>query len=73
MEPIKAHENININSRDNVNDDSPMEPHPTRCEVLKVLSTIGKCIEDLNDPIACKLDTLLGHSTGNFTSRRYRV
>jgi hypothetical protein len=59
MDSIKAHENININGRDNVDDDSPMEPRPTCREVLKALSTIRKCIEDSNDPIACKLDILL--------------
>jgi hypothetical protein len=45
MDSIKARENININGGDDVDDDSPMEPHPTRCEVLKVLSTIGKLQE----------------------------
>jgi hypothetical protein len=59
MDSIKARENIDINGGDNVDDDSPMEPCPTRHEVLKALSTIGKCIEDLNDPIARKLDILL--------------
>jgi hypothetical protein len=60
MDSIKARENIDINGGDDVDDDSPMEPRPTRREVLKALSTIGKCIEDSNDPIARKLDILLG-------------
>jgi hypothetical protein len=62
MDSIKARENIDINGGDDVDDDSPMEPCPTRREVLKALSTIGKCIEDSNDPIARKLDILLGTS-----------
>jgi len=60
MDSIKARENIDINGGDDVDDDSPVEPPPTRREVLKALSTIGKCLEDSNDPIARKLDTLLG-------------
>jgi hypothetical protein len=60
MDSIKACENIDINGGDDVDDDSPMKPHPTCCDVLKVLSTIGKCIEDSNDPVAHKLDILLG-------------
>ena len=60
MDSIKARENIDINGGDNVDDDSPMEPHPTRREVLRALSTISKCIEASNDPIARKLDTLMG-------------
>jgi hypothetical protein len=43
MDSIKARENININGGDDVDDDSPMEPCPTRREVFKALSTIGKC------------------------------
>jgi len=37
-----------------------VEPRPTHREGLKALSTIGKCLEDSNNPIARKLDTLLG-------------
>jgi hypothetical protein len=60
MDSIKARENIDINGGDDVDDDTPAEPRPTRREVLKALSTISKCTEDSNDPIARKLDTLLG-------------
>jgi hypothetical protein len=60
MDSIKACENIDINSGDNVNDDSPIEPHPTHREVLRALSTISKCIEASNDPIAHKLGVLMG-------------
>jgi hypothetical protein len=59
MDLIKARKNIDINGGDDVDDDSPMEPHPTRREVLRALSTIGKCIEASNDPIARKLDALM--------------
>jgi hypothetical protein len=60
MDSIKARKNIDINGGDDVDNDFPMEPHPTCHEVLRVLSTIGKCIEASNDPIACKLDALMG-------------
>jgi len=40
IDSISACENIEINGGDDVNDDGPVEPHPTRCEVLKAVSTI---------------------------------
>jgi hypothetical protein len=39
---INACENIEINDRDDVNDNGPVEPYLTHCEVLKAVSTIGK-------------------------------
>ena len=54
---FEAHENIEITGGDN---DIVIEPRPTRCKVLKAVLTIGACIEDLNDPNACKLEALLG-------------
>jgi hypothetical protein len=44
----------------NVNDKKPLEPCPSQCDVLKAVSTIGRYISDLNDPIACKIEALLG-------------
>jgi len=60
MDSIEACENIDTNGGNNVDDETPIEPCPTCRDVLKALSTIGKCIKDSNDPIAHKLDTLLG-------------
>ena len=37
-----------------------IEPCPNRREVLKAVSTVGRYIEDMNDPIARKLEALLG-------------
>ena len=51
---------IKISGGDDVDDDIVIKPHPTRREVLKAVSTIGACIEDLDDPNACKLEALLG-------------
>ncbi|KAF8236199.1 hypothetical protein L208DRAFT_1128718, partial [Tricholoma matsutake] len=50
-----------INSGDDVNeDDIPIEPHPTWCNILKAASTINKYLNDLKNPIAYKLEALLG-------------
>jgi hypothetical protein len=46
---ISTHENIEINRGDDVDNDGPIEPHPTRCEVLKAVSTIRKYTNALND------------------------
>ena len=51
---------IEISGGDDVDDDIVIKPHPTHREVLKAVSTIGACIEDLDDPNACKLEALLG-------------
>ena len=60
---ISTCENIEINGGDDVDDDGPVEPHPTRREVLKAVSTIGKYTNDLNDPFAQKIEALLGSFT----------
>ena len=60
MDSIEARENIEISGGDDVNDDIVIKPCPTRREVLKAVSTIGACIEDLDDPNMCKLEALLG-------------
>ena len=58
-------ENIEINGGDDVDDnsDGPVEPYPTRREVLKAVSTIRKYTNDLNDPFAWKIEALLGSFT----------
>ena len=61
IDSIAACENIKINSGDNVNeDDIPIKPHPTQRDILKAVSTINRYLDDLNNPIACKLKGLLG-------------
>ncbi|KAF8521936.1 hypothetical protein BU17DRAFT_45362, partial [Hysterangium stoloniferum] len=57
---IVAHENIEINGGDDVDEDIPIEPHPTQCDVLKAISTINRYIDDRNDPITCKFEAILG-------------
>jgi DDE superfamily endonuclease len=56
---INACANIEINSRDDV-DDVFLEPHPTRRDLLKATSTITQYTEEMDDPIARKLEALLG-------------
>ena len=53
---------MEISSGDNAinENDMPIEPHPTWREVLKAVLTINKYIADFNNPIACKLESLLG-------------
>ena len=63
IDSISARENIEINGGDDVDIDGPVEPHPTRREVLKAVSTIGKYTNDLNDPFAQKIEALLGSFT----------
>lgn len=58
-----ARENIEINGGDDVDDDGAVDPQPTRCEVLKAVSTIGKYTKDLNDPLSQKIEALLGSFT----------
>ena len=59
MDSIKARAKNIDGDGDDVDDDIPNEPRPTRREILNAVSTIGKCIEDSNDPLAPKLDTLV--------------
>ena len=42
MDAINAHENININGRDDIEleDGVPPDPHPTHHDLLKAVSTI---------------------------------
>jgi len=40
--------------RDDV-DDELIEPRLTRCDVLKAVSTIKKYIDELDDPVSCKI------------------
>ena len=60
MDAIDARENMEINGGDDDDDDAPAEPRPKRSDVLKAVSTIGRYIEDMNDPIARKVEALLG-------------
>jgi hypothetical protein len=45
--PSTARENLEINGGDDVDDDGPIEPRPTRRDVLKAVSTIGKYTNEM--------------------------
>jgi hypothetical protein len=60
MDAVHACENMEINGGDDIDKDTPPEPRPTRREVLKAVSTIGRYAADLNDPILRKIEGLLG-------------
>ena len=55
----EAHENMEINGGDDV-DKEPVEPTLSRKDVLKATSVIRRFVDDMNDPIAHQLETLLG-------------
>jgi hypothetical protein len=59
IDAIDACANMEANSGDDV-DDVPFVPRPTRRDVLKAASTITRYTEDMNEPIACKMEALLG-------------
>ena len=59
MEATDARETMEINGGDDVDEDFPSEPQPSRQDVLKATSTIGKFIDKMDDPVARKLEALL--------------
>lgn len=65
MDAMVACENIKINSGNNIDDDLDVshEPPPTQHDVLKVVTTIGKYTDDINDPIVHKMEVILGAFT----------
>jgi len=60
LEAMDARENMIMNGGDDVDTDIPMEPRPSRRDVLKAASTIGRYIDDWNNHTARKLEALLG-------------
>lgn len=63
MDAIEARENIDCNGGDDIDQDGPIEPCPSRREVLAAVSTILRYVADLNDPLARKIEGLLGSLT----------
>ena len=59
MDAVKARENIEINGGDDVDEGVDTELLPTRCEVLKAVSTINKYIDGLDDLDSRKIEGLL--------------
>lgn len=63
MDAIEAHKNIDHNGRDDVDQDGPVKPCPSHREVLATVSTILWYVANLNDPLAHKIEGLLGSLT----------
>jgi len=59
IDAIDARNGQDINSGDDVSEDV-IEPYPTRRDLLKATSTINKYINNLNDPLAHKMEAILG-------------
>ncbi|KAI9435200.1 hypothetical protein BJY52DRAFT_1332982 [Lactarius psammicola] len=53
MDAREAHENLKINGGDDIDNEVPLEQCPTRVDFLKVT-------DDINNPLACKLEAVLG-------------
>ena len=62
----KARENAPNTGGDDVDDNSPCKPQPSRCEVLHAVSIINQYVRDLDDPLARKVEAVLG-SLGHHT------
>ncbi|KAI9428880.1 hypothetical protein H4582DRAFT_1828794 [Lactarius indigo] len=63
MDTIKACENIEKNGGDDVDDDSPVKPHPSYHDVLKAMSTIIQYVSEMDNSLARKIEALLGSLT----------
>ena len=62
---IAAHDNLDLNGHDDGNDgdsieEASLEPPPSWRDVAKAVATINRYIEKLNDPLARKVEALLG-------------
>ena len=61
MDARNARENIDQNGGDDADsDDGPVQARPTVREVLQAAATLNRYIDELDDPIARKLETTLG-------------
>jgi hypothetical protein len=60
MECRKARENAPITGGDDVDDTSPCEPLPSRCEVLHAALLINRYVQNIDDPLARRVEAVLG-------------
>ena len=59
MDAIKARENLEINGiNDDVDVDAPVEPRPTCRELCQAASVIARYMDDMDDPIARRIEEL---------------
>lgn len=64
MDAIEAQENVEKNGGDDMDEDGPVKPRPGCGEVHKAISTIMEYVSDLDNPLARKIETLLGSLIG---------
>lgn len=60
MEAREMQEMSGITGSDDIDDSSPVKPQPTHVEALRAISLITDYIDSVNDPIARKLEAVLG-------------
>jgi len=63
MDAMGAHETMDKNGGDDVDEDGPVKPCPNRQDVLIAVSTIIQYVANINDPLAHKVESLLGSLT----------
>jgi len=65
IDAIAARDNLDLNGHDDGDDgdgieEASLEPPPSWRDVAKAVATINRYIEELNDPLARKVEALLG-------------
>ena len=60
MDAVEARDNLEKNGGDDVDDDGLIKPCPSHQDVLKAVSIIVQYVSELNDPLAHKIEALLG-------------
>ena len=63
IDAMGARKMMDKNGGDDVDKDGPVEPCPNRQDVLIAVSTIVRYVANMNDPLACKVESLLGSLT----------
>jgi hypothetical protein len=60
MDAKMVHENLKINGEDDIDEVVPPEPQPTCVDVCKAISMISKYIDNINKPLVCEVEAVLG-------------
>lgn len=64
MDAIDVCENIEINGGDDIDDENDISHElPSRRDILKAVSMIGRYTDNMNDPVARKMEAILGAFT----------
>jgi hypothetical protein len=60
MECRNAQEDASNMGGDDVDDTSPCEPLPLRCEMLQAALVINRYVQNIDDPLARRVEAVLG-------------